>query len=192
MHNILKKLGIDIPKEHDSWMRYLIKNYPNKIFEIDNIPFSVSMENNDKYAQIELIFQEAEKNKQLMKTFVLTENRYINLFTKLWLYNKFYVGAHICTDEDYEMIKKKYHKDYKKLQAKIKQSGLVEVTDKLELDYLVRLGTRDIAEASFYCEEYELLIVSSWGFFLVYFNDLSHFDKVKDIVVSEGLFLRGS
>ena len=190
MRNILKKLGIDIPEEYDSWIKYLVKNYPDQVFEIDNIPFPILIENNDKYAQVELIFQEAEKNKQLMKKFVLTEDRYINVFTKLWLYNKLYVGAHICTDEDYEMINKNYHKDYKKLQSKIKQSGLVEVVDKLELDYLVRLGTRDIAEVSFYCAEYELLITPSWGYFLIYFNDLSHFDKVKDMVVSEELFLR--
>ena len=127
MYNILKKWDISIPEGYESWyeswMEYLAKSYPDKVFAIDELPFSVSMENNDKYAQVELIFQEAKRKKQLLKKFVSTENKYINVFTKLWLYNKFYVGAYLCEDESYYRIESEYRKDYKRLQAKIKQSG---------------------------------------------------------------------
>jgi len=188
MYNILKKWNIDAPEDCGSGMRYLSDNNPDKVFALDELPLTVSGENNDKYAQFELIFQVAKRNKQLLKKFVLKEDKYINVFTKLWLYNKFYASAYLC---DYLRGDSKYRKYYKDLQLRVGESGLLEVTDKIELDYLVRINTREIANVSFYCEEYELIIVSSFGeYFLVYFNDLSHFDKVKSIAESEGLFLR--
>ena len=186
MYSVLKKWGINI-SDSDWYPEYLLKNYPDKSFYIDKFPLSV--ENAHKFNQVDVFFQKV-KGKALRDKFLLMEKKYINVLTKLWLYNQVFVGATIHMDEDFKKIDKKYVKGYQKLQLRLKQSGLAEITDKKELDYLIQLGTRDIAEIAFYCKEYELIIIPSWSCFIIYFNNLSKFKIVKDIVESEGMFLR--
>lgn len=39
-------------------------------------------------------------------------------------------------------------------------------------------------------EDYKAIIVPSWSCFIVYLHDMKFYQIIKDIIVSEGLFLR--
>lgn len=51
-----------------------------------------------------------------------------------------------------------------------------------DLELLVQLGLRQLAETEFYFKQYDLLIVPSWSCFILYMNDLSKLDKVESII----------
>jgi len=186
MLNILKKLGIKV-SENDGYLEHLVEKFPERIFYFDELPFTISDEYSDKYFQYEpnLCFLIA-KNKRQKEKFLATENKYLNIMTKLWLYNKVYAGA------EFGLYKVNKYISYrnKKLITKFDQSELVEVTDIQEFEDLVRLGAKSIINAEFYLEEYGMIILPSMTVFIIYFHDLSKLDIVKSIVNTGGLFLR--
>ncbi len=187
MNDILNKWGINIP--HNEWfMEYLIEAFPEKTYFIDELPISIGEENGYK---IDCIFRmRKHRSRADKKCFEIVENKYINLLTKLWMYNKVFVYAEKYSNEDLRRIPFKHRGKYKKFQQMLERNDMLEIKCKEQLYYFVQLGTQGIAQASFYFEDYEMIIVPSWSCFIVYFNDLKNINLVKKLVEINGLFLR--
>lgn len=186
--SILKKWGIDIPQGVD-YLDYLKQTNPNNFYFIDQCPFSVG----EKHSQIEMLFQEVLEGKISKSSFLSLEKKYRNILTKLWLYNDLLVESNILdikVKNKSKKIDKQYLKLFPKLYDMFTKSDFINILEREQLELLVQLGVRDIIYAAFYFKDYELIIVPSWSCFVAYFNDLSKIEIVKEIVTTEGLYLR--
>ena len=189
--NALKSWGIHVPDEYDSALEYLMQNYPDNMFYIDSCPYTVS--SNEKYGQFEVFYQQVLQGKLSKKSFLELEIKYLNVIIELWLYNKINVEFNsdwLWIRNKRRIVDKKYRKQLKDLIHKVKTTNIIEVTDRLELELIVQLGIRDVVSTTFYIENYEILIDPSWSCFIVYFKNIDLKEVVKDIVMTEGLYLR--
>ena len=187
---ILEKWGIKVPQEN-YYIEYLSDCYPDKIMYIDQCPFSVG----DKHSQVDIFFQEVLDGTLEKGKFMHLEVKYRNILTKLWLYNNVFAESNIANvniKNRLKVIDKQYLNLYPKLFSKFTKSSFVNIVDKVDLELLIQLGARDIINAAFYFEEYELLIIPSWSCLIVYFNNLNKVNIVEKIINIEGLYLRSS
>jgi hypothetical protein len=186
--NILKNFGINIP-EDAYFLEYLKDNKPKNFFYIDQCPFKVG----EKHSQIDMFYQEVLDGEVSKRSFLELELKYRNIMTKLWLYNDLFVESNIKDiriTNKHKKIDKQYVKYLQPLIHKFERSDNICVDEKIELELLVQLGIRDIAYTAFYFSDYKLIIVPSWSCFIAYFNDLSKINIVKEIISTEGLYLR--
>lgn len=189
--NVLESWGINIPDEYDCPLEYINQKFPKNVFSIDSCPYTVL--SNEKYEQFEVYYQQVLKGKLNKKSFIEYENKFLNVIIKLWLYNitrvEFYSDWHLI--RKHRRIDKKYRKKIKVLKNKLRTSNIFEVTDRLELELIVQLSIRDdTIGTAFYFEDYKILIIPSWSYFIVYFKNIDMKEIVKDIVMTEGLYLR--
>ncbi len=186
--SILKGWGIDIPQDVD-YLEYLKESNPQSFYFIDQCPFSVG----EKHSQIEMLFQEVLEGKISKSSFLSLETKYRNILTKLWLYNDLFVESNILDikiKNKTKCIDKQYIKILPKLYDMFEKSNFVNILERDHLELLVQLGVRDIIYTAFYFKDYELIIVPSWSCFIAYFNDQRKIEIVKEIVTTEGLYLR--
>lgn len=189
----LKAWGLNIP-DNIWYPEYLLNNKKSNFFYIDKLPLLVPETSSQKFDQQDIFFQKVMEGKIPKKIFLSLEIKYRNILTKLWLYNKVFVESNLFgelnIDVNLKKIDKRYLQTAKELQKKFSESCFWEITQKHDLELLIQLGARDIADTAFYFSEYEIVIIPSWSCFMIYMNNLSQYQIVKDIVTSEGLFLR--
>jgi hypothetical protein len=189
--DILKKWGIY--QSEDIYLpEYLMQLKPNNISYIDQCPFSVG----EKHSQIELIFQEVIDGNLSESDFLDIEKKHRNIMVKLLLYNDLFVESKMFKDLDvekiYDKIEKKYYTKIKELKNNYfdSETNFIKIDNKIELESLVQLSLREIIDTSFYFSDYQMIIVPSFSCFIVYFNDLENKHILKNIVTTEGLYLR--
>jgi hypothetical protein len=190
-NDILKKWGIY--QSEDIYLpEYLMQIKPRNISYIDQCPFSVG----EKHSQIELIYQEVMDGNILEDDFLDIEKKYRNVMVKLWLYCDLFVESKMIQDVNiekiYDKIEKKYHNNVKELKKNFlgTEANFVKIDNRIDLELLVQLSFRDIIDCSFYFWDYQMIIIPSFSCFIVYFNDLKNKNILKNIVTTEGLYLR--
>lgn len=183
----LSDRGILLTDEVD-YTEYLKNNFANNFFFIDQCPYDVDA----KYGQVEFMFDEISNDKQMKQKFFLYELKFINIISTLWLYNRVLVSSDVGQHK--KRIKKNMkgisRKNLNILEQKLSTSKTTEIVELEELELLVRLGVRNLAETEFYFDNYDLLIVPSWSCFIIYFNDLDKVHIIEKIINVHGLFLR--
>lgn len=189
---ILNDWDISIPSE--GWfMEYLCNNKKENIYYIDKFPLKVESKNTYKFDQMDIFYQEVFLGEASKDDFLNIELKYRNIMNKLWLYNKTFVEFSIsekCFAKPDEIIDKKYIEYLPLLNKSSYIEGLSEIIQKNELEFWVQIGIRNIGNTIFYLQNYQTIIVPSWSYFIVYMNDTKFYRYIKDIVFSEGLFLR--
>lgn len=188
--NELRK-WVNIPEEEDYPPEYLMKTCPDSMYDIDTCPFTVN--SNEKYGQFEMDYQWVLQGYLKKKSFLEVEKKYRNVITQLWLYNKTTVEFNsdwLWIRRRGRIIDKEYRKALKILVRKLKSTNILEVADRTELELIVQLGIRGVIATAYYFEDYKVFIIPGFSGFITYFNDLTKKDIVKDIVMTEGLYLR--
>lgn len=194
INNILEKWNINIPEDM-YFIDYLIENKKTNCFFIDKLPLTVSRENGNKFDQIDIFYQEVLDGKASKEDFLKIEIKYRNAIIKFWMYNRLYVIL------DVETVNKKIIKDilepqYQKYLSLISDTNsetiVKEVLEKEELEFWIQIGIRDAAFPVFYFEDYKLLLTPSWSCYVAYLHKISKRQIVKEIVISEGLFVRNT
>jgi len=192
MYNILNDWGISTPQDH--WYpEYLQEHYPENFFFIDKFPFIVSPKNARKFDQVDVFYQEVLQGKADNKDFVFVENKYIEVITKLWLYNDVFVEIDISDvkiEKIEKQIDKSLHHCLKSLLKKYTKTSCLKITKKNELKLLVQLACRDVFYVAFCFKNFQILAMSTFSCFALYINDLTKKSGVEKIVNVEGLYLR--
>jgi len=193
--DIIKLLGswnINIPNNM-GYLEYLCDNQSKNIYYIDKFPIKVSSENAYKFDQMDIFYQEVILCKALKRNFIKIETKYTNVMNKLWLYNKIFVQF-MLPDKYFRKPETVINKEYKKFLPLLKDNSkygkMVEIEQKKILEFWTQLSTRDVIGTVFYLEDYKAIIVPSWSYFIMYLHDIKYYQIIKDIVISEGLFLR--
>ncbi len=174
VQEIVETWGISFPKEEkeDLYLpEFLLEKFPSKCFFIDFFPKTVSVNNGYNYGQLE------EKAVDL-----ICDRTYL-AFLKLWVYDNLYFESEL-------LYKKGSSKKYFMKRKLLKEltTNCVESVDHLKT--LWYLSKKNIIDIVFVFEKSHMVIVPSWtGFFLFVENDLI-LPLLKDIFISEGLFLR--
>lgn len=185
----LKRWGRTIPKETYSF-EYLLKNRGDHCFYIDRLPLTVKRENAYKFDQIDLLYQEVIAGKTPKKEFEQIEKKYTGFATKCWLYNKTFASYDV-NGIDFKKCKKALTlSNYSRLVKRISNTGYDEIVDKKDLDLWIQMGVRDLSNAVIVFDEFRLMITACWSCYIAYMDDMENYSLVKDIAVSEGLFLR--
>ncbi len=182
----MQNWGIVIPEEVN-YAEYLQKHNPDQFYYIDICPYATD----SKYSQFELQFQDISDGID-RKRFYSYEMKFVDVLSVLWLYNDVFVSSDI--GEKKKSISKKINRTYKEnfqqLYSTLQWTTITPIKNLKDLELLVQLGSRQLAETEFYFKQYELLVVPSWSCFILYMNDLSKKDIVEKIINTHGLFLR--
>lgn len=190
---VLNSWDIEVPGE-DWFFEYLCDNRKENIFYIDRFPMTVGVNNAYKYDQMDIFYQEVFLGEASKNDFTSIETKYVNAIDKLWVYNKtfveFSIPTRLCYGKPIEVIDEIYRKYLPSIENVERKDKLLEIKQKSELEFWTQLGTRDIADVIFYLEDYKAIIYPSWSCFIVYLHDMKNREIIKDIVASEGLFLR--
>ena len=176
----------------EEFLKYLYDNKNDSIYHIDRFPTLV--ENIEKFDQINIFYQEVLENKVTKKDFLDIELKYRNFMNKLWLYNKVFVNFS-ASSESYAPLSKIVDKEYAKyldiFKSKISKEKTFEITEKNELEFWVQIAFRDVADVTFYLKDYQAIIMPNYDcIFDIYLENQEFYKIIKDIVNSEGLFLR--
>jgi len=196
IYKILKNWCLFIPELECSpydCISYLRDNEKKSLYYIDKLPLSVGIENAYKLDDVDILYEQVIRGKASKHDFVQTEIKYINTISKLWIYNKTFVEfvlPDLYIEKPNFIVDNKYKKYLTILDDSRKTSNLLEIKKKDELEFWLQLGIRDAISVAFYLEDYKAIIVPSWSCFIMYLHDIKYYQIIKDIVISEGLFLR--
>ena len=196
VYEIFNNWGINMPNiEHlaDACMTYLYEKKEKNLYYIDKLPFTVGRENANKLYQMELLYEQVIQGNISKNDFLKLEKKYKDVINKLWLYNKTFIEfviPDVYVEKPDAAVEKKYKPFLSLLDDIEKQGKLFEVNQKEELEFWVQLGIRGATCVAFYLEDYKAIIVPSWSCFIMYLHDIKYYQIIKDIVISEGLFLR--
>ena len=164
VEDTLKQWGIAVEQD-EYFFEYLQKQYPDNIYHIDYCPFPAG----DKYNQVETLFQEVLEHKADRDEYMRIERKFNDVMVKLWLYNEVYIYFNY-------IYTKRYNKGYRKLfRQYIKgcpASKNNPISDKKVLEMLTKLSFRKCIQIEMYLKEFQMVVVPSWSFFVVYFNDI--------------------
>lgn len=190
--NLLKQWQITIPE--DTYLfEYLLVNKKSNCFFIDKLPLAISKENSNKFDQIDVFFQEVLDGKVVKDDFLKIETKYRNVMTKLWLYNKLYVEFDMETvnkEKVNDVVEPQYQNLFASITDNIQEIKIIEILEKEQVEFWVQMGIRDVAFPVFYFKDYQLLLAPSWSCYVAYLHDQTKLDIIKNIVMSEGLFIR--
>ncbi|HVI42229.1 MAG TPA: hypothetical protein VM577_16370 [Anaerovoracaceae bacterium] len=140
---ILKTWGINITDDNIGIAEYLYESRKQNCFYIDKLPLTVAKDNANKFDQVDIFYQEVLDGKANKEDFLLTEMRYRNVLTKLWLYNGLFVE--ICFQpmtqkKANRILDSKYKKYYKMFYTTQTDTSMIEVIEKEKLAFIVQLG----------------------------------------------------
>ena len=188
----MKKIFSDNSMNISDKIEYLSSNKSVSTYYIDRFPLASS--NFDKFDQMNVFYQEVLEGKIKSDTFLDIEMKYQNVMNKLWLYNDVFV-TFSGFSKKYALLSKIMDKEYQKYLDMFKNKNFsgkaFEITGKYELEFWVQLAFRDATDAIFYLKNYQAIIVPNYDcVFNIYLGTNNYYSVVKDIVVSEGLFLR--
>ncbi|QSZ27679.1 hypothetical protein ACETAC_01885 [Aceticella autotrophica] len=151
----------------------------DKYYLIDILPTTVL--DPDKYQQFELIWDYLDDYRK-RDIFLTEENKFINIFKKMWLYNKTKAYIYECNREDLFI---KIYNSIKENENKTKY-----ITDIDELELLIQLGTREIVDSILVFEDIEIICWLGNGLnCAVYFNKQEVIKLIKEMANVEGLYL---
>ena len=173
---------------------HLYESKEKNIFYIDKLPIPVGEDGDAKIDQIDIDYQQVIDGKALKDDFIKVESKYRNVINKLWIYNKTFVEfvlPGLYFEKPDIVIDNNYKEYLSELDGHTTKEGrLFEVNKKKKLEFWLQLGMRDAISVAFYLEDYKAIIVPSWSCFIMYLHDIKYYQIIKDIVISEGLFLR--
>lgn len=190
--SLLHQWNVSIP-EDIYLFDYFLENKRSNCFFIDKLPLTVSKENGNKFDQIDIFYQEVLEGKADKADFLQIEIKYRNVMTKLWLYSELYVELDVETVNKSiinDVVEPKYQKILTSLFEKSQELKTIEILEKDELEFWVQIGIRDVAFPIFHFMDYQLLLTPSWSCYVAYLHEPSKFQIIKDIAMSEGLFVR--
>jgi len=190
--NILKNWDLSVP-DNMGISEYLLENKKSNCFFIDKFPFAVSRENGNKFDQVDIYFQEVLEGKAVKDDFLQIESKYRNVMIKLWLYNKLYVELDMETVNKNivnNVIEPQYQNLFASISDNIQEIKIIEILEKEQVEFWVQMGIRDVAFPIFYFEDYQLLLAPSWSCYIAYLHDQTKLNIIKNIAMSEGLFIR--
>jgi len=185
---ILKEFDICIPQEQYI-LEYFLEN-TESVYHLDFLPYSVKSK---KYDEVNVIYQEAMSNSELMNRYMCIENRYVNTMIKLWIYSNVFINIDTVYTPA-RKIKKHFEKRFKKYVSFVIERDtydeMIPIRNLEEMNFYVSLGCRDIANVIYYFKELDILMFTNWSCFTMVFLKNKYFEFVKKIAESEGLFLR--
>lgn len=174
IQQIVKSWGIFFPEENNNYFylpEYLLQAYPSKCYFADFFPKQISKNNSNKHAQIE------------SRVYDLICERMYRVILKLWVYDTLYFESELLSSRVF--FNKYFAK--KKLRKNMPTNCIEQEED---LRTLMLLSKNNVIDISLAFEENHIIIIPSWScFFLFVENDLT-LPLIKDILVTEGLFLR--
>lgn len=195
IHTILKNWNIEITDEK-SYIEELCDK--NKAYFIDRFPYPIK--NCDKANQLLFSYKDVLEGKYSKSEFLNTEKKYRNIFNKFWAYNKTFVEytPNHCPSQICEFISS-LDPEYKKFSCVLEDKNyidnMVEIKNREELEFWVQIVLRNDIDVTFYFEDYDLLVFSPPVIdvqgFNISLNNKKHLDFVKNIISSEGIYLRG-
>ena len=192
LQKILNEYNIEIPKDKYI-LEYFVENEKFNVFNMDFLPKITPRKNIWKFSQIEVFYQETLSKPKLREEYIRLEWKYINVLIKLWVYSDVFV----ISDSIYansKMLKKCIERKYKKyirsILKDVDTQSMVEATEKEIMEFYSMLGVRNLANVVYYFKDLHALIFTNWSCFSIVFLKEEHFDFVKKVVESEGLFLR--
>lgn len=192
INSLLQQWQITIPE--DTYLfEHLLANKKSNCFFIDKLPLTVSKENSNKFDQIDVFFQEVLDGKVAKDDFLQIETKYRNVMIKLWLYNKLYVELDMETVNKNivnNVIEPQYQNLFASISDNIQEINIIEILEKEQVEFWVQMGIRDVAFPIFYFEDYQLLLAPSWSCYIAYLHDQTKLNNIKNIAMSEGLFIR--
>lgn len=192
INSLLQQWQITIPE--DTYLfEHLLANKKSNCFFIDKLPLTVSKENSNKFDQIDVFFQEVLDGKVAKDDFLQIETKYRNVMIKLWLYNKLYVELDMETVNKNivnNVIEPQYQNLFASISDNIQEIKIIEILEKEQVEFWVQMGIRDVAFPIFYFEDYQLLLAPSWSCYIAYLHDQTKLNNIKNIAMSEGLFIR--
>ena len=178
--------------DKEEFLKYLYNNKSDNIYHIDRFPMLIK--NTDKFDQMNMLYQEVLGSKNAKKVFLDIEVKYRNFMNKLWIYNDVLVdflkpsGLYAPLSK---IVEKKYKKYLNILENKNHNGKMFKFTEKNELEFWVQVAMRDAIDVTFYLKNYQIIIIPNYDFiFDIYLNDKEHYQIIRDIAISEGLFLR--
>ena len=191
LREILDNYGVVIP--NDKYMlEYFIQSDSYQHCHIDIVPISIDYE---KYRQVEVFYRKTINNTREKKQYTDFENSFKQVLTKMWLCSETFVGIDAIYP-DFKKTKSIIEKPYKKYVSLFfqayKSQEFKAVEQKEIMDGYSIIGLRNIANVVYYFKSLHILIFSNFSCLTVVFlkHDNSIYSVVKDIVNSEGLFLR--
>lgn len=182
---------VELPDKED-FLKYLYDNKNDSIYHIDRFPMLI--ENAKKFDQINVFYQEVLENEIEKRGFLDIELKYRNFMNKLWLYNDVFVNFSKPSGF-YAPLPKIVDKEYQEylsiFENKNYESNMFEISNKREMEFWVQIAIRDVADVTFYLKNYQAIIMPSYDLvFDIYLNNNEYHQIIKNIVASEGLFLR--
>lgn len=190
--DILNEWKLDNSKDENIF-EYLEAVKPNNCYFIDRFPLLIDDFN--KYQQEE-IYYEKVLNKEISKEYYQSEERkFINVIKKLWLYNNVIIDTNFL-DIKFNNVKRYIEASDSNtiynLQRKLYQlnSEFFTLDDIEELNLLVKLGMREQVYSIFTFLDYGIIVETYGMCFQVYLNDLLNLEITKNIICTEGLYLR--
>lgn len=194
IETVLTGWGLEVPA--DMWhIEYLQEQGKGNACFLDTLPLPVGAKNYKKYDQYEAVYLDAMKKRSSIRKYLSIESKFISLLTKLWLYNEVHIDIdweELDLEKARKSIDNRHFRSLLRLLGKRKGKNLVRVQSKAEMEMLTMLGLRDIVFIEFYFEEYQLLVASTFSCFFVYLHNQEIRPLLKDMALSEGLFLRES
>ncbi|ADL51064.1 hypothetical protein [Clostridium cellulovorans] len=192
LEQVFKQWGYEVSDEFRDF-DYLCSREPEKCFYIDRFPQLINDFN--KYQQEEMFYEQVKNNKISEKRFYAEELKFINILKKLWLYNSVIGETNFCEIED-KIIKEalNYGSDNNmnlfkdKLMRGKEQSFTLEENNLLEI--IAKLGVRECVYSTLIFLDYKIVINVYSMCFQVYIDDLSKLSLIREVICTEGLYLR--
>lgn len=154
---------------------YLIDMLPKKVTSVK------------KYDQFELIFDNKNYQKKEGLRFDYYEGKFLTFFKKLWLYNT--TRAYVMTSSDKSLFNERMKPMCVESIAKF-FNQTAEVTDLLELESLIKLGTREVDLGILVFEEIRMVCWLGNGLnFATYFYDMQSIGLLNRMTMTEGIYL---
>lgn len=189
---ILNQWGIIIPNEYDRF-EYLCSIQPENCYFIDRFPLLIK--DFEKYQQEEIFYDKVLNKEISEETFKSEEAKFVNVIKKLWLYNPVFLETNLLEIEN-KTVEKIFVPEHSviinSLKDMLRQSRdrSISLEDSAYLDLLIRLGTRETVYSTLAFLDYKMVVIGYSMCFQVYLNDLSKLQLIKEIVSTEGLYLR--
>lgn len=160
----------------------------DKYYLIDTLPMTVP--DSEKYRQFELVWEHLVEEPEKQNIFLAEENKFVNLFKKVWLYNKTKAYVYKC-NRPKEALFNLIHKDTEIFSWVKESEGKTRfITNIGALELMVRLGTRDIIDSILVFEDMEIICWSGGGLaWPIYINKTDVIELVKEMANVEGLYL---
>ena len=175
IQEIAESWGIVFPKRNDDYLflpEYLLQEYPSKCYFADFFPKQISESDANKHTQIESVIYD------------LIYSRMYRVILKLWMYDNLYFESELLSDRT---PCKKYLR--KKLLKKMTTNCIEKEED---LRTLMLLSKKNIIDIVLAFEKNHILVIPSWSCFFMFVEDERTLPLIKDILSTEGLFLRNS